>query len=98
MAFDFKKYNRFLYGFLPGLMLPVAFMWIYLSRFYPLQMNFTDIIQQLFPGVILGKLMLLSIMPDLALVFVFYKSDSFKIAAGFMLGAMPYLISSIFML
>lgn len=98
MAFDFKKHNRFIYGFLPGIILPVAFSWVYLSKYYPLQMSFVDTIQQLYPGVILGKLLLLSIMPNLALVFVFYKSDSFKVAAGFILGAMPYLLSSMFML
>jgi hypothetical protein len=37
-------------------------------------------------------------MPNLVLVFVFYKTDSFKIATGVLVGAMPYLIASIFML
>jgi len=41
---------------------------------------------------------LLSIMPDLLFVFVFYKTDSFKIATGMMVGGMPYLVASIFML
>lgn len=98
MAFSIKNHNHFLYGFVPGLLLPLVFMWVYLTRYYPLQMSFINILQQLYPEVILGKLLLLSIMPDLALLFVFYKTDSFKIAAGFILGAMPYLIASMFML
>ncbi len=93
-----ERFNHFLYGFIPGLILPVLFMWVYLNRFYPGDLTFLETMKQLYPGVILGKLLLLSIMPDLLFVFVFYKSDSFKIATGMMIGAMPYFISSIFML
>ena len=93
-----ERFNHFLYGFIPGLLLPVLFMWVYLNRFYPADLSFLETLKQLYPGVILGKLLLLSIMPDLLFVFVFYKSDSFKIATGVMIGAMPYFISSIFML
>jgi len=92
------RFNHFLYGFIPGLLFPVLFMWVYLNRFYPGDVSFLETIKQLFPGVILGKLFMLSIMPDLIFVFVFYKSDSFKIASGMMLGAIPYLVASIFMM
>ena len=93
-----KRFNHFFYGFVPGLLLPVLFMWIYLNRFYPEDVSFFETIKQLYPGIILGKLMLLSIIPDLLFVFVFYKTDSFKIATGMMVGGMPYLVASIFML
>jgi hypothetical protein len=93
-----ERFNHFLYGFVPGLLLPVLFMWIYLNRLYPVDLPFLDALKQLYPGVILGKLLLLSVMPNLVLVYVFYKSDSFKIASGMLIGAMPYLISSFFML
>lgn len=93
-----KRFNLFLYGFIPGLLLPIAFMWVYLNRFYPGDLSFIEIITHLFPSPLFGKLCLLSVMPDLILVFVFYKSDSFKIATGVLLGSMPYLISSIIML
>jgi len=93
-----KRFNNFLYGFVPGLILPVLFMWVYLNRFYPNDLSFFDILKELYPGVLLGKLLLLSAMPNLVLVFVFYKSDSFKIATGVLIGGMPYFIASIFML
>jgi hypothetical protein len=93
-----KRFNHFLYGLIPGLLLPLGFMWIYLNRFYPNDLGFIQIIKQLFPSILFGKLCLLSIMPDLILVFVFYKSDSFKIAAGVLIGGIPYLVASIFML
>jgi CDP-diglyceride synthetase len=92
------RFNHFLYGFVPGLLLPVAFIWVYLNQFYPGDLSFFETLKQLYPGVLMGKLLLLSIMPNLLLVFVFYKTDSFKIAAGMMIGGMPYLIPSFFML
>lgn len=93
-----KRFNSFLYGLIPGLILPLLFMWVYLNRFYPADLSFIETLKLLYPGLLLGKLLLLSIMPNLVLVFVFYKSDSFKLATGVLLGGMPYFIASIFML
>ena len=93
-----KRFNYFLYGFIPGLILPVLFMWVYLNRFYPEDLTFIETLKQLYPGVLLGKILLLSIMPNLVIVFIFYKSEGFKIASGMLLGGMPYFIASIFML
>ncbi len=92
------RFNYFLYGLIPGLILPILFMWIYLSRFYPADLSFFETLKLLYPSLLLGKLLLLSVMPNLILVFIFYKSDSFKIASGVLLGGMPYFIGSIFML
>ena len=93
-----QRFNKFLYGFIPGLLLPIGFMWLYLSRFYPSNLTFLETLKQLYPGILLGKLLLLSAMPNLGFVFVFYKSDSFKLATGVMMGGIPYFIASIFML
>jgi hypothetical protein len=93
-----ERFNRFLYGFVPGLLLPVVFMWVYLNRFYPGDLSFIDTLKNLYPGLIMGKLLLLSIMPNLIFVFVFYKTESFKLASGILLGGMPYFIVCIFLL
>jgi len=93
-----KRFNHFFYGFVPGLLLPVLFMWVYLNQFYPGNVSFLETLKQLYPGIILGKLLLLSSMPNLLFVFLFYKTDSFKIATGMLLGGIPYLITSIFLL
>ena len=93
-----ERFNHFLYGFIPGLFFPLAFMWVYLNRFYPGDYTFFETISQLYPGVLLGKMLLLSVIPNLGLVYLFYKSDSFKIATGVLMGAIPYFIGSIFML
>ncbi len=92
------RLNRFLYGFIPGILFPLIFLWIYLSRFYPIDIPILKIIQQLFPSVMLGKLLLLSIMPNLIGVFIFYKQDSFRLGIGVMIGALPYLIAAMFMM
>jgi hypothetical protein len=93
-----QRFNKFLYGFIPGMLLPIGFMWLYLNRFFPDNLSFFETIKQLYPGFILGKLLLLSVMPNLVFVFVFYKTDSFKLATGILMGGMPYFIGSIFML
>jgi len=92
-----KRFNKFLYGFIPGLLLPVGFMWIYLNRFYPVDQEFLDTIKQLHANKMLGSVLMLSVMPDLVLTFVFYKRDSFKIATGVLLSGMLYFIASIFL-
>ena len=93
-----EKFDKFLWGFIPGIILPAVFIWIYLGRFYPVDLAVSEIIIKLFPGVLLGKILILSIFPNLFLVFLFYKQDTFKLATGVMIGAMPYMISSFFML
>lgn len=92
------RFNKFLYGFIPGLIFPVLFMWVYLNRFFPMDLSFWETIKHLYPSALLGKLLLLSVMPNLTFTFVFYKSDSFKIATGMMASGMPYFIGSILML
>jgi hypothetical protein len=98
MNLQLQKFNHFFIGFLPGLLLPPLFMWLYLEQFSPFDTGFFATIKALYPSVLLGKLLLLSAFPNLALVFLFYKTDSFKMAIGIMTSAMPYMISSFFML
>ncbi|MDO9152632.1 MAG: hypothetical protein Q7U47_02800 [Paludibacter sp.] len=98
MKLNLKRFDHFIYGFIPGLLLPLGFIWLYLNRFYPEDIGFLETVKKLYPNVILGKLLLLSIIPDLVFVFLLYKTDSFKIAIGFMLGGIIYLMASMFML
>ena len=98
MRMNLEKANKFIYGLIPGLLLPLLFMWIYLNRFYPHEIGFVEIIKEIFPGVLMGKVLLLSVIPNLLLVYLFYTLDSFKLAVGIITGAMIYLIPSFFML
>ena len=98
MKIDFSKYNHFWLGFLLGLLIPALFIWVYMHQFSPFGSDVFKTLIDLYPSVLLGKLLLLSAFPNLALMFVFYKTDSFKLAIGVLSGGMPYLISSFFML
>ena len=98
MRFQIQKFNHFFVGFIPGLFLPPLFMWLYLMQFSPFGTGFIETLKTLYPGILMGKLLLLSAFPNLALVFLFYKTDSFKLAIGIMSAAMPYLIAGFFML
>ena len=46
-------------------------------------------------GPILGKIMQVGIFPNLALLFLFYTMEVWKLAKGVLIGALPYLIASI---
>lgn len=91
------RFKYFFYGFVPGLIIPIAFIWIYIKRFLSADANFWDVIDLLSRTGLLSATLLLSAMPNLIIVYVFYKMDKFDIAKGLILGAMPYFISSIFM-
>ena len=49
------------------------------------------------PGLNLtfSKLLQVSVFPNLALVFVFYTTDTWKLSKGVLVGAMPYIIAAI---
>ncbi len=90
--FDF---NSFLLGLAIGLILPILFSWVFINRFYPSQTSFFRTIKILYPSIILGKLLLLSIIPNMVGVFAFYKKDYFRAGIGIMIGAMPYLFTAL---
>lgn len=98
MKFNIKRFNSFIYGFIPGIILPFLFIWFYLDGLYPGYDGIWNTLKQLYPGMLLGKLLMLSILPNLIIVFLLYKADSFRIATGFMVSGILYLVASIFML
>ena len=46
-------------------------------------------------GSILGRIMQIGIFPNLALLFVFYTLEVWRLAKGVLIGALPYFIASI---
>lgn len=46
-------------------------------------------------GGILSKILQVGIFPNLALLFVFYTLEMWRLAKGVLLAALPYLIASI---
>ena len=87
-----ERFDRYWIGILIGLILPTAFGLTYIevmNLWYPLQTL------QFQAGGVLSKLLLVSVFPDLALIFVFYTTDTWRLSKGILIGAMPYVLASI---
>lgn len=97
MKIQKDRLNHFLYGLLLGLIVPVVFIWLYLERFFPLDLQLPDMVRQLYAYGMLEKVLLLAAMPDMALLFVFYKLDMFRFATGVLIGGIPFLVASIYL-
>lgn len=86
------RFDRYWIGILVGLILPAAFALIYIdvmNLWYPLQTF------QFQAGSVLSKLLLVSVFPDLALIFVFYTTDTWRLSKGVLIGALPYILASL---
>lgn len=77
-----------------GLALPAIVGYVYIERFN-LWPTF-DAFNMDLMGPILGRIMQVGIFPNLALLFVFYTMELWRLAKGVLIGAFPYLIASIF--
>ena len=86
------RFDRYCIGILIGLILPAAFGLTYIevmNLWYPLKTLQFDV------GGVLNKLLMVSVFPDLALVFVFYTTDTWRLSRGVLAGAMPYILASL---
>lgn len=87
------RYDHYWVGILIGLLLPGLFAFAYIER-----MNLWYALEtfQFAQGTILNKLLLVSIFPNLALIFVFYQLDLWQVSKGVLIGAMPYMLASLY--
>lgn len=86
------RFDRYWIGILIGLIVPAIFALIYIdvmNLWFALQML------QFKAGRVLSKLLMVSVFPDLALIFVFYTTDTWRLSKGVLVGAMPYLLASL---
>ena len=86
------RFDRYWIGIIIGLILPAAFGLAYIevmNLWYPLKTL------QFQAGGVLSKLLLVSVFPDLALLFVFYTTDTWRLAKGVLIGAFPYILASL---
>ena len=74
-------------------MLPAIVGYVYIERFN-LWYTFEAFDMGLM-GNILGKILQIGIFPNLALIFVFYTMEVWRLAKGVLIGALPYLLASI---
>lgn len=87
-----ERFDKYWIGIVLGLILPAAFIFIYVDRFnlwYTFQ-TFGMMLSDTF-----SRLLYLSVFPNMALIFVFYTLDAWKLSKGVLIGAFPYIIASV---
>lgn len=86
------RFDKYSIGIIIGLLLPALFGLTYIevmNLWYPLQTL------QFHAGGVLSKLLLVSVFPDIALIFVFYTTDTWRLSKGLLIGALPYILATI---
>ena len=86
------RFDRYWIGIVAGILIPGIFGLTYIdvmNLWYPLQ------ILQFQAGGVLSKLLLVSVFPDLALIFVFYTTDTWRLSKGILIGALPYILAAL---
>lgn len=87
-----ERFDKLWIGILIGLLLPAAFGIGYIET-----MHLQPALETLRYGIsgVWSKLLLVSVFPDLALIFLFYTTDSWRLSKGILVGALPYMMASI---
>ncbi len=86
-----QHFDKYWIGIVLGLLLPMAFILIYLDHYnlwFLLSLG-----KDAFSTF--SKLCLLSVFPNLALIFVFYTTDTWNLSKGVLIGAFPYMLAAI---
>ena len=86
------RFDRYWIGIVAGILIPGIFGLTYIdvmNLWYPLQTL------QFQAGGVLSKLLLASVFPDLALIFVFYTTDTWRLSKGILIGALPYILAAL---
>lgn len=85
--------DRYWVGILLGMLLPALFGWSYMERFHlwgalgALRYS---------AGSMVGKMFIVSSFPDMALMFLFYELDVWRLSKGVMIGCFPYVLAALF--
>lgn len=87
-----RRWDSYILGIIIGLIAPALFMLIYIDRFN-MWSSLRLLGWQLAPSI--GKLLMLSVFPNMALIFLFYSLDAWRLSKGVLIGAFPYLLAAI---
>ncbi len=87
-----ERFDKYWIGILLGFLCPAIFGLVYIET-----MNLWHALQtlQFELGSLLNKLLFVSVFPDLALIFLFYTTDTWKLSKGIMIGAIPYIVATL---
>lgn len=87
-----NRFDKYWIGIVIGLLIPAIFGLTYIEvmhLWYPLKTL------QFHAGGVLSKLLLVSVFPNLAFIFVFYTLELWKLSKGLLIGALPYILAAI---
>lgn len=88
-----SRLDKYWVGIVIGLLLPFLFGWAYVSTFHLWgalrAFNFGA-------GSMLSKMLILSAFPDMALLFLFYEMDVWRLCKGVLIGSFPYMLAAAF--
>ncbi len=87
-----ERFDKYWIGIVLGLLMPAIFCCLYIESmglwyaFQTFQFQY---------GSLLNKMLLVSVFPDLAFIYVFYTLNTWNISKGILIGAMPYILATI---
>jgi hypothetical protein len=87
-----QRFDKYWIGILLGLTLPALVGYVYVERFnlwYTFEVFDWELMRP-----ILGRICQIGIFPNLAFIFVFYTLETWRLAKGLLIGALPYIIAS----
>ncbi len=87
-----ERLDKYQIGVLIGLVAPALFGWAYIEQFHLWNALRAFHFET---NLMLTKLCIVAVFPDMALLFLFYALDTWKLAKGVMLGALPYVIAAV---
>ncbi len=87
-----ERFDKYWIGIVFGLLTPAIFCLVYIQVW---NLWYAFLTFQFQYGSLLNKMLLVSVFPDLAFIYVFYTLDTWKIAKGILIGAMPYILATI---
>ena len=88
-----QRFDKYWIGILIGLILPALFGWIYINRMNLWYSINTFGIKSM--AGLIGKLTVVAVFPDAALFFLFYTTDTWRLAKGVVIGILPYLLAAL---
>ena len=87
-----QRLDKYWIGILLGLALPSLVGWVYIERFnlwYTFENFDWDLMRP-----ILGRICQVGIFPNMAMIFVLYTLETWRLAKGVLIGALPYIVAS----
>lgn len=86
------RFDKYWIGILLGLLAPALFCYAYIETFH-----LWGVLRafNMSAGSVLSKMLIVSVFPNMALLFLFYQTDTWRLAKGVLIGAFPYMLAAI---